>query len=258
VIAVDDGSDTLPEAIFIPFKDQFDLTVISQPHRGPAAARNAGVARAKGQYLLFTDDDCQPASDWLKTLAKRFTEAPDCSIGGKTINALPDNAYSTTTQLLFDYMYTYFNNDPGRAHFFTSNNLALPAVHFRTIGGFDDINFPFNAEDSELCDRWLYHGYRMAYAPEARVYHLHRLTFRTFLRQHFNYGRGTFRFRQISARRKRTRIKVEPISFYLNLIGYPFSQVQGWRAPLLAALLSVTQVSNTAGFVWESLNRKSE
>jgi GT2 family glycosyltransferase len=47
-------------------------------------------------------------------------------------------------------------------------------------------------EDREFCDRWLRHGYRMAYVPKATVYHAHELTFCTFWRQHFGYGRGAF------------------------------------------------------------------
>jgi len=255
VIVVDDGSETPPEVVVASFCGQLDVKLLTQAHAGPAAARNTGAARAKGKFLAFTDDDCAPAPDWLQSLAARFARASDCAIGGRTLNALPDNLYSTASQLLIAYLYTYYNADSDRARFFASNNLAMPADRFHAIGGFDTTYTRTAAEDRELCDRWLHHGYRMTYAPEALVYHAHALTLRTFLRQHFNYGRGAFRFRQARAQRARGRIRLEPFSFYLNLLLYPFSQVQGRRALLVAALLGVSQWANATGFLWEWTNR---
>jgi GT2 family glycosyltransferase len=256
VIVADDGSEVLPEAMIAPFCDRLNVTLLRQQHAGPALARNTGAARAKGRFLAFTDDDCTPAPDWLLVLAARFAATPDAAIGGHTLNALPDNPYSTASQLLIEYLYTYYNADPTRAGFLTSNNLALPAERFRAVGGFD-ATLRRASEDRELCDRWLSHGYGMVYAPEALVYHAHALTLRTFWRQHFNYGRGAFYFHWARARRGQTRVRVEPLTFYLSLLRYPSLQVQNRQALLLAALLMVAQVANAAGFFWElGLNRK--
>ncbi len=255
VIVVDDGSETPPEAVVASFCGQLDVTLLTQAHAGPAAARNTGAARAKGKFLAFTDDDCAPAPDWLQSLTARFARASDCAIGGRTLNALPDNLYLTASQLLVAYLYGYYNANPDQARFFTSNNLAMPTDRFHTMGGFDTTYTRTAAEDRELCDRWLHHGYRMTYAPEALVYHAHVLTFRAFWRQHFRYGRGAFYFHQARAHRARGRIRLEPLSFYLNLLRYPFSQVQGWHALLLAALLVMSQVANATGFFWEWTNR---
>jgi glycosyltransferase involved in cell wall biosynthesis len=258
VIVVDDGSETPPEAVVASFCGHLDVTLLRQAHAGPAAARNTGAAQARGAFLAFTDDDCAPAPDWLQTLASRFAATPDHLIGGRTLNVLPDNPYSNASQLLVVYLYTYYNADPDQARFFTSNNLSMPADRFHAIGGFDATYTRTAAEDRELCDRWLQHGYRMTYAPEALVYHAHALTFRTFWRQHFNYGCGAFRFRQGRAQRAWGRIWLEPRAFYLNLLLYPFSQAQGRRALLLAALLGVSQVANAVGFLWEGVNGTSQ
>jgi GT2 family glycosyltransferase len=258
VIVVDDGSETPPEAVVASFCGHLDVTLLKQAHAGPAAARNTGAAQARGKFLAFTDDDCAPALDWLQSLAARFARASDCAIGGRTLNALPDNPYSTASQLLIAYLYAYYNADSDRARFFASNNLAMPADRFHAIGGFDTTYTRTAAEDREFCDRWLHHGYRMTYAPEALVYHAHALTFHNFWRQHFNYGCGAFRFRQARAQRACGRIRLEPLSFYLNLLLYPFSQAQGWRAPLLAALLGVSQIAHAVGFLWEGVNGTSQ
>jgi len=150
--------------------------------------------------------------------------------------------------MLIDFLYAYYNADPSNALFFASNNMAFPSDRFHEIGGFDT-TFPLAAgEDREICSRWLQHHYPMTYAPEVLVMHYHLLTCRNFLKQHFNYGRGAFFFRQARARNGQGGSRVEPLSFYLNLMLNPFKLAKGSRAPLLAALLFLTQCANAAGY----------
>lgn len=55
VIVVDDGSTDDSREVAARFGDR--VSCLSLPHRGPAAARNAGVERATGQFLAFLDAD---------------------------------------------------------------------------------------------------------------------------------------------------------------------------------------------------------
>jgi GT2 family glycosyltransferase len=258
VIVVDDGSKQPLDAVVEPFREQLDITLIAQANAGPATARNTGAAQAKGKFLAFTDDDCTPTPDWLQKLADRFATVPDCMIGGQTFNALPDNLHSTASQLLNDYLYKQYNADPNQAHFFASNNIVLPADAFQAIGGFDT-TFPLAAgEDRDFCDRLLHKGYRLIYVPEAQVYHAHKLTLHTFWRQQFNYGRGAFHYHKIRSRRAQEPIKVEPLSFYYNLLTYPVLQKSSQSGILLAALFFVSQVAIVAGFFWERMNQTTK
>lgn len=251
VIVVNDGSERPLETVVARFHDKLNVTLLTQPHSGPATARNTGALAAGGKFLVFTDDDCMPASGWLQTLAVRFATAPDCVIGGRTLNALPDNLYSTASQVLIDYLYKYYNSNPNLAIFFASNNFAVPTDRFHAVGGFDT-TFPLAAgEDREFCARWLHNGYRMIYAPEVHVYHAHELTLRKFWRQQFNYGRGAFCFRQVSSQRNLGDTRPERLSFYLNLLTYPFSQASPPQVLLLATLFVVSQVAIAAGLLWE-------
>lgn len=251
VIVVDDGGATPLDAVVARFHGMLAIKLLRQENAGPAAARNRGVSEARGEFLAFTDDDCAPESNWLRALASQFVASPDCAVGGQTLNALAHNIYSGASQLLISYLFSYYNAVPRAARFFPSNNLAFPAERFRAIGGFD-VTYPRAAgEDRELCDRWLHCGYRMVYVEEAVVRHAHDLTFRTFLRQHFHYGCGAFCFHRIRARRGLHRIKVEPLSFYINMLRFPFVSTRGLRAPSLMLLLVVAQLANAAGFFWK-------
>jgi glycosyltransferase involved in cell wall biosynthesis len=250
-IVVDDGSKMPLDPIVVPFKTLLNLKLLRQENAGPASARNQGAAIATGKFIVFTDDDCLPTTNWLSILAAEFQSHPQALIGGKTLNALPENVYSTASQLLIDYLYEYYNNGEATANFFASNNFALPVEKFRSIAGFDT-TFPLAAgEDREFCDRWLDRGGMLVYAPQAQVYHAHQLTLKTFWRQHFNYGRGAFYFHQARAHRRQDKISVEPLSFYFNLLTYPLSKVAIHTAIFLSALMFLSQVANVMGFFYE-------
>lgn len=251
VIVVDDGSAIYPEWVVSKFRDQADFTLIRQAHEGPGAARNTGAARSRGKYLAFTADDCAPAPDWLSMLARRFRSVPNCAVGGRTLNYLWDNRYSTATDLLIQYLYHYYNRDALRAQFFTPNNLAVPVEHYRVSGGFDASFTSGTGEDRDFCDRWVSQGYEMVYAPEAVVYHSHSLSLPEFCLLHFRYGRGTFGYRMKRARRASDNIHLEPISFYVNLFRYPLSKAPDSQKLTMALLLGLSQAANAAGYIWE-------
>jgi GT2 family glycosyltransferase len=202
-------------------------------------------------FLAFTDDDCVPAANWLETLEARLAISPDCAVGGRALNALPNNPYATATQLLLDYLYSYYNANPEHARFLASNNLSVPSDCFQDIGGFPLRFSRAGGEDREFCKAWLRRGYRLIYAPEVLVWHLHRLRIHTFLRQHFNYGRGAFHFHAIDIQKGQKRTPMEPLSFYINLLCYPFSASAIKYSPLFVLLFLLSQIGNAAGYAWE-------
>ena len=252
VIVVDDGSTVPVGDAMALFGGRLNLSVISQKNAGPAAARNHGVKHAKGAWLAFTDDDCLPNADWLQTLARRLEKWPNCVVGGRTVNGLRDNQYSAMSQIIVDVVYRYYNVRPEQALFFATNNLAMPRELFQKIGGFNEAFT--TSEDRDLCDRCICSDIQMIYSPESVVSHRHSLSYRTFCKQHFNYGRGAFRFLrgQLQRRSRHTWIKT---GFHLNVhnwLLYPFSRVRPRPWPGLAILLFSWQVMNLAGFVVEA------
>jgi GT2 family glycosyltransferase len=256
VIVVDDGGAEDLEDVLAPLRQRLDLMLIVQSNAGPAAARNRGAQRAKGQYLAFIDDDCVPDPEWLAALAKRLRITPDHLMGGRTVNALPKNVFSTASQVLITYLCGYFDGQRGRSRLFTSNNLAVAADAFRTIGGFDT-RFPRAAgEDREFCDRWGQSNRPSSYAPDAEVSHAHAMTLRTFWRQHFEYGRAAAWCRHVRAHRRQEPVQVEPLRFYLELLRFPFWTGEVDRAWICSALLAFSQMANASGFVWSSISAR--
>jgi len=249
VIVVDDGSRIPVQSLIASFYDKMNLTVITQKNAGPSMARNSGAKNAKGDFLAFTDDDCMPERDWLQKLSLRFESSPECAIVGRSVNALDENIYDTASQMLIEYLHDYYNQDPDRARFMTSNNLSLPTKEFEAVGGFDTIFSNAGGEDREFCEHLRYHGYRIVYAPEVIVHHFHGLTLSSFWRQHFNYGRGAFLYRLKSFHNRRQTIRIEPLKFYLKLFSYPSCNHNSQFSLRLSVLLLISQVANTLGYL---------
>lgn len=256
VIVVDDGGDPPAASVVARAPPTLRISQLRQANAGPAAARNLGAASATGNFLAFTDDDCLPQPDWLTAMARALTAYPGCMVGGATVNANVGNLCSATSQLIQDIVYRHYNVDPERARFLASNNLALAAAAFREIGGFDP-GFR-TAEDRELCDRWLAGGRRLIYYPPARVAHVRHLTLWSFCRQHFGYGMGAGRFH----RQRASRHPGGPVAdfrFHLDIRNWlwgPITAAPPRQVVPLAVLIGAWQISNLAGFLWESFRLK--
>ncbi len=256
VILVDDGSAVAPEPAVSAYEKQLNLVLLKQPNAGPGAARNLGIRRATGDYVVFTDDDCTVSRGWLRSLAARADERPGYAVGGRTVNALPANRYSRASQHLADVVYGFYNSDLDGACFFASNNLMFPTEDLRRAGAFDG-SFRCS-EDRELCDRWLAFGRRLAWAPEAVVRHAHDLTLTGFCGQHFGYGRGAFHFYRARLRRGRSGMRLRPHRFYWRLLAATCRTARRRRDPSLAPLILVSQAASAAGFFREALGKVAE
>jgi|KBSSwiStaDraftv2_1062776.scaffolds.fasta_scaffold00005_189 GT2 family glycosyltransferase len=253
VLVVDDGGAS-PELADVATPK---VRLLRQEHAGPAAARNRGAEEAQGELLAFLDDDCEPAADWLRALEAALRAHPDALIGGRVVNALPRNVFSSASHTLTEYLYAYYNPVPQAARFFTSNNMAFRREAFLTVGGFDARYLRAAAEDRELCDRWASLGRPLVFRPEAVVAHAHELSPLAFWRQHLAYGAGAFHFHAARSRRNAVPIRIYPPSFYLRLLAYPFSRARLPRACALAGILAISQVANAAGFFRERRQARS-
>ncbi len=248
VIVVDDGSSAPPHEVVRRAAESLPVRLYLAPHGGPGAARNAGVENSRGDLIAFTDDDCLPDEGWLDALARRHLASPNAIVGGRTVNALPDNSYSTASQLLVSYLYEYYADARRhRRRFFTTNNLAIGRRAFEEIGGFDPTTPCRTAEDRDLCARASHRGMQLAYAPDAIVHHAHALDARSFWRQHHRYGRSALYVERARARRAGERVRLEPLSFYLGMLAYPFSAGEKGRAPRLSVLMAATQAAYAHG-----------
>ena len=131
--------------------------------------------------------------------------------------------------------------------FFTSNNMICRREDFNAVGGFSLAFKTAAAEDREFCNRWLVTGNSLVHARDAVVFHAHELSAGKFWHQHFNYGRGAFKFHKLRAAARQGPISIEPIIFYAKLMASPFER-QLENPLTLCGLLFLSQVANASGF----------
>jgi glycosyltransferase involved in cell wall biosynthesis len=267
IVIVDDGSRQPIDSIVASVPLAAKVTVLCLSNGGPARARNAGARIAQGAMLAFTDDDCGPAPAWLKALDRAAEAQPGAMLGGRTLNALPHNDYSSASHALHEFVYEYFNHAPRECHgalpvrrwaedrlSFASNNLAVPTRQFLNMEGFDEAFDRAAQEDRDLCERWRELGLSLMYVPKAEVHHAHWLNLSKYLHQHYSYGRGAYLYH--TRRMGRTGQFIEPEwRFYRDLLISPWRMKQRMPAHWLATLLALALAANTVGHLITALRR---
>lgn len=158
VIVTDDSADA---AVCHLVQTQFPWAQwVAGPRRGPASNRNHGAARAKFEWLAFTDDDCLPDAGWLAGLAAAIMAEPACA------------AWEGPTRA--DRPQRYLNEAaPVNTHggYLWSCNLAVRRAIFQALKGFDE-RFRFaTMEDVDFRERLTAAGHRFGFAPGAGVCH---------------------------------------------------------------------------------------
>jgi glycosyltransferase involved in cell wall biosynthesis len=134
---------------------------------GPAAARNAAASLARGEALVFIDDDCIPTPEWLAAYAAAFAGDADL-VQGKTIGE-PENWLGPWGRSVWV---------TGPSWLFESCNIAYRRSAFERLGGFDARrpevtadSRPHFGEDAELGWRFRAAGLRSTFDPDALAYH---------------------------------------------------------------------------------------
>ncbi len=175
----------------------------------PGVARNKALEVVKGDYIFFTDGDCAPEPNWIDEMLKPF--AKDAKIGGvggeiHTLRTDPNNiTESYCEQVGFlsvrgrfsikeeGYMPSLNDMSPSqvsahRAPFFATANVVFSkeAIEAAKARFWDHPT----GEDVDFSLQIQLAGYKLYYAPNAIVNHMHRVDIKSFNKQWFGYGKG--------------------------------------------------------------------
>ena len=167
IIIVDDCStDNTPSVI-----QQAGVTLLQLPYnQGRSAARNAGAHAATGDILLFTDADCEPMLNWVESMLAPFRADLDV-VGVKgAYLCKQNNLVARFTQLELTEKYDYMAQQR-TISFIDTYSAGFKRDVFIDNGGFDK-TLVVN-EDQDFSFRLAERGYKMVFAPGARVYHQH-------------------------------------------------------------------------------------
>lgn len=167
---------------------------------GPAAKRNLAIRDAKGEILIFIDDDAYPKEDFLKILGADFEKREIIAVGGPAITPKESKFWQRVSGATF--LSSLSGGFPeryrpyGKKKFLAdwpSVNLSIRKKDFEELDGFGGDYWP--GEDTKLgFDLLTKKNARILYDPELIVYHHRREGLVKHVKQISGYGlhRGFF------------------------------------------------------------------
>jgi len=192
IIVVDDGSTDGTVELLEELKNTNPgLRYFVQKHKGPASARNLGIAASFGDIVGFIDDDCVVAADWARLMAQGHKSYPGiAAIGGRTI-APGEKTSLIVSQFLSTSCCEISQNGKKEVIFFPTCNVSFKRRSFAKHQFNESFPLP-GGEDLEFFWRLFKDGYRFAWNNEIKVIHFRSTSLRSFLKQAYIYGKGNF------------------------------------------------------------------
>ncbi len=183
ILVVNDGStDDTAEVV----KRYPGVHLIQQVNAGPAAARNRGAQEARGEILLFTDDDCVPTPHWLDAMLAPFRDLEVVAAKG-VYRTHQRQLAARFVQVEYEDKYRVMSRF-SEIDFVDTYSAAFRRDRFLEMSGYD-ISFPVAcAEDVELSYRMSARGWKMKFVPDAVVYHTHPTTLSSYLKKKYKFA----------------------------------------------------------------------
>ena len=185
VVVVDNGSSDGTQEFLAML--QGDLQIIrNESNLGFAKACNQGAHVAKGQYLVFLNNDTIPKPGWLIPLVDEVRSHDEVAVVGSKL-LYPDNTIQHSGVVFARLFQTPYHLFAGRSENCPAVNIrrefqAVTAACmlirkeiFEEVGGFDE-GFVNGFEDVDLCLRIRQLGQKIIYQPKSCLYHLESQT----------------------------------------------------------------------------------
>jgi GT2 family glycosyltransferase len=193
VVVISDGSTDGTHAYLETLRSTMCLRWFPQANRGPAAARNAGIQKAGGEFIVFIDDDLVPEPQLLAEHARSHHEAGhDVVVLGPLLS--PEGFEMAPwvrweqDMLMKQYKALLRGDWAASARQFYTGNASLRRSHILAAGGFDE-GFR-RAEDVELAYRLANKGLEFVFNMQAAGMHFADRSFRAWLDIAYTYGRN--------------------------------------------------------------------
>lgn len=190
VIVVDDGSAVpVQQAGFAHM--HCDVQVLRHDRsKGPAAARNTGMAACDTDFVAFLDSDVVPRRGWLEALLGHFCDPAVALVAPRIVGLRQPENLVARYEAVRSSLDLGLREAPvvpyGTVSYVPSAAIICRRSVLKEVGGFDETLR--SGEDVDLCWRFIEAGARLRYEPIALVAHDHRTQLREWFSRKCFYG----------------------------------------------------------------------
>ena len=190
VVVVDDGSATpIQQSDFA--RMHCDIQVLRHARsKGPAAARNTGLAACNTDFVAFLDSDVVPRRGWLEALLGHFCDPAVALVAPRIVGLRQADNLVARYEAVRSSLDLGLREAPvvpyGTVSYVPSAAIICRRSVIKDLGGFDETLK--SGEDVDLCWRFIEAGARLRYEPIALVAHDHRTQMRDWFARKSFYG----------------------------------------------------------------------
>jgi GT2 family glycosyltransferase len=253
-IVIDDGSTDHTQQT-IASSQLAGLIGVRQPNGGAASARNRGWRMARGELIVFTDDDCVPTENWLLDVVIAFTSGDVAGLGACVVPLVPG--------FLADFVQAErlvgHGGDAANVKYLVTANAAYRRSVLEAVGGFDE-RFPGAAgEDTDLTMRVQARDLQLTLITTGTVAHDHRTSVRGLLTTYYRHGRAWSILARAHPRRglgTRSVSMATPRYWRQRYRYYRDEGASSGAAVVYCGLRFAGLASYATGIVWEELEHR--
>lgn len=169
--------DDYPEVLRIPAPPQMSLPEL----------RTLALDRAKGNYIIVTEDHNVPSENWLESMSQAFDDAPEgtVAVGGCVENGVYDTPLDWAT-FFCEYSFFLESVAEGETHVLPGMNVAY---HHSIFEGIDRHLLTSGFWETTVHPMLIEKGMKLFSTNKIRLYHCKKFSFSLFARQRFIYSR---------------------------------------------------------------------
>jgi glucosyl-dolichyl phosphate glucuronosyltransferase len=183
IVVADNGSTDKTEQVLSQYSERLPLRRVWEPQPGLSRGRNAALAAARGELLLFTDDDVTVTPHWLAAYTSAYQAKGQTHYFGGPIESEFESQPAVDGWLRIapaSVVGLDWGPEPRELtnrEYFIGPNWACAAAPVRRAGGFDprmglgSDDGPLGGEEVDLMERLGEAGLRSWYVPTAQLRH---------------------------------------------------------------------------------------
>ena len=209
IVAVDSSTDGTADIIAADFPEV--QLIRSEQRLQVGAARNRGVASARGDIVLFADADTMACPTWIDQMCRPILAGHADAVGGSMRNGTPWSLTGSAGFYLEFFRFLSFDGDPRPARYLVGGNSGFQRSLLEG-GAYANSSV---GEDMLFSRRLAEDGKRLLFLPRASLTHRNRTGLRTVLLYQYELGRGAFLYRSADSRSQMLAFATAPLLIFL-------------------------------------------